>query len=57
MLILTRYTNQSIKVTEPGITVAVLAFRGNQVKLGITSPSEVKVLRGELKEHDDDRRD
>lgn len=56
MLILTRYANQSIKVPEHGITVTVLAVRGNQVKLGITAPREVRVLRGELKERDDDQR-
>lgn len=47
MLILTRKTNQGI-VLNHNIVVRVLAIDGERVKLGITAPASVLVLREEL---------
>ncbi len=47
MLILSRKANESIMVGDE-IEVTVLAIEGNSIKLGITAPEEVKVLRKEL---------
>ncbi|MCZ6707621.1 MAG: carbon storage regulator [Chloroflexi bacterium] len=47
MLILTRKTEQGI-VFDGGITVRVLSIEGERVKLGITAPDSVLVLREEL---------
>jgi len=48
MLVLSRKQNEKVLI-EGGITVEVLQVKGNKVRLGITAPSEVKVMRGELK--------
>jgi carbon storage regulator len=47
MLILTRRPGESIQVGED-IEISVLEIRGNQVRLGITAPADVLVLRSEL---------
>lgn len=47
MLILTRRAGETIQVGTD-IEVSVLEIRGNQVRLGITAPPEVLVLRSEL---------
>lgn len=47
MLILTRRVNQGI-VIQGDITVTVLRVEYNRVKLGITAPAGVIVLREEL---------
>ena len=47
MLILTRKTNQGI-VLGNEITIRVLSVDGERVKLGITAPPSVLVLREEL---------
>ena len=47
MLILTRKTDQGI-VIQGTIVVRVLAVEGDRVKLGISAPASVLVLREEL---------
>lgn len=48
MLVLTRKKNDSI-VIDGRITVEVLQVKGGGIRLGITAPPEVSILRGELK--------
>ena len=47
MLILTRRIGESLLIGD-AIRVVVLEMRGNQVRLGITAPPEVVVLREEV---------
>lgn len=47
MLVLSRRENESIVIGD-GITVKVVEIRGNQVRLAIEAPKEVRVLRTEL---------
>ena len=47
MLVLTRKPMDSIKVGED-IIITVLAVDGNQVRIGIQAPDDVRVLRTEL---------
>lgn len=47
MLVLTRKTGQSI-VIDGGIEITVLEVRGEQVRMGIAAPREIKVNRKEL---------
>ena len=47
MLVLTRKVNQSIMIGE-GVEVVVLDVRGEQVRLGIKAPGDVKVHRKEI---------
>jgi carbon storage regulator len=47
MLVLSRKKNQSV-VISGGITVTVLAIKGNQIKLGIEAPQDVPICRSEL---------
>lgn len=46
-LILARKQQQTI-VIEGGITITVLEVQRDRVKLGITAPDDIKVIRGEL---------
>lgn len=50
MLILTASVNESIRLhtLEGVVTVMVCGVKGGQVKLGITAPKTVTVLRGAL---------
>lgn len=48
MLVLSRRANQSVVFPSLGITVEVLQTKGNSVRLGITAPPQVEVLREEL---------
>ena len=48
MLVLSRRENEEILFPELGITVKVIKTKGNQVRLGISAPESIKVLRGEL---------
>jgi len=54
MLILTRRTTETINITADGknISVTVLGVNGNQVRLGINAPRDVKVLREEVEDRD-----
>lgn len=47
MLILTRKVDQKIKIGE-NITITVIETRGDQVKIGIEAPKQVKVYREEV---------
>ncbi len=47
MLILTRKLNESITIGD-SIEVSVIEIKGDQVKLGINAPREIKVYRKEV---------
>jgi carbon storage regulator len=47
MLVLSRKKNESI-VINGDIRIEVLQIKGKQIRLGITAPSSMRVLRGEL---------
>jgi carbon storage regulator len=47
MLVLTREIGSSVRIGDD-ITIVVLQVDGNQVRIGIDAPREVKVLRSEL---------
>ena len=49
MLQLTRRPNESI-IIDGSITVTVVEINGNQVRIGIEAPKEVKIFREELLE-------
>lgn len=52
MLVLTRHPGEAIFIGDT-VTVTVLNVRGNQVRIGISAPEEVVVLREELKKRDE----
>jgi carbon storage regulator len=47
MLVLSRRLGESI-VINGNVTVTVVAFRGEKVRLGITAPDDVQVDRSEV---------
>ncbi|MCQ2579567.1 MAG: carbon storage regulator CsrA [Treponemataceae bacterium] len=47
MLILTRKTNEKIRIGND-ITITIIEVRGDQVKVGIEAPKDVKVFRQEV---------
>lgn len=47
MLILTRRPNESIVINDD-IYLTILGIKGNQVRIGITAPREVKIYREEV---------
>ena len=49
MLILTRKTNEKIKIGNQ-ITISIIEIHGDQVKIGVEAPREVKVFREEVYE-------
>ena len=48
MLVLSRKKDQQV-VIDGQIKIEVLKIKGNIVRLGISAPEDVKILRGELK--------
>jgi carbon storage regulator len=52
MLVLTRKPGESIHIGN-NVVLTVLSLRGNQVRLGIQAPADVRVLRQELAERAD----
>ncbi|MFC5401749.1 carbon storage regulator [Cohnella soli] len=47
MLVLARKKGQSI-IVQPGIEITVLDMEGDTVKIGVSAPREVQVMRKEL---------
>ena len=47
MLVLTRKMQQEIQIAG-NIRLTVLEIRGDRVKLGLSAPREIEILRGEL---------
>lgn len=47
MLVLSRKKGERILVPECGVSVEVLAVRGNTIRLGISAPPAVAIRRGE----------
>ena len=47
VLVLTRKKEESLLVGE-GVRITILKVRGNQVRIGIEAPRDVRVLRAEL---------
>lgn len=47
MLILSRKINEKLQIGDQ-ITITIIEVKGDQVKLGIDAPSDVKVFRREL---------
>jgi carbon storage regulator CsrA len=47
VLVLSRKLNEKVVIGND-VTVTVLAVRGGVVKLGISAPPQVRILRGEL---------
>jgi carbon storage regulator len=52
MLVLTRRPGETILIGDD-IEITVLAVDGNQIRVGIDAPEDVKILRGELLDDDD----
>lgn len=48
MLILTRRTGEEIVLPTLGVTITILKRTPNQVKLGVSTPMETRILRGEI---------
>jgi len=48
MLVVSRRLNEKIVLPSLGVTLEVVGFKGNTVKLGIAAPDDVKVLRQEI---------
>lgn len=47
MLILSRKTDEKIKIGDE-ITITIIEVRGDQVKVGVEAPKDVKVFRQEV---------
>lgn len=47
MLILSRKVGESVTIGDD-VTVTVVALNGNQIRLGISAPRQVRVLRQEI---------
>lgn len=47
MLVLSRKTDDEILINDD-ITIRVLKIKGNTVRLGISAPNDVNIMRGEL---------
>lgn len=48
MLVLSRKKDQSILI-DGQIEIQVLQIKGNTIRLGVSAPGDVRILRGELK--------
>ncbi len=48
MLVLSRKKGEKILMPGLDIEIEVVEIRGNKVRLGITAPDDVNILRGEL---------
>ncbi|QDV64437.1 MULTISPECIES: carbon storage regulator CsrA [Crateriforma] len=54
MLVLTRKAKEQIVIGD-GITITLVRVKGNSVRIGIDAPKDVRVVRGELAEKDQQR--
>lgn len=54
MLVLSRKCNQRIFIG-PDVVITVTSIYGNEVRLGIDAPEDVKILREELMDRPDRR--
>jgi len=52
MLVLSRKERQRIRLGDD-ITVTIVRLTGDQVRLGIDAPRDIRVLRDELEPHDE----
>ena len=52
MLVLSRKERQRIRLGDD-ITVTIVRLTGDQVRLGIDAPRNIRVLRDELEPHDE----
>ena len=50
MLILSRKIGEQIVMPDQDVILTVVAVRGNRVRIGITAPKSVHVLRAELQD-------
>jgi carbon storage regulator CsrA len=48
MLVLSRRVNEKIIVPSHGVTLVVLEIKGKKVRLGISTPADVRIARYEL---------
>lgn len=48
MLVLSRRPEQEILIPDVGVSMKVLDVRGNTVKVGITAPQDLQIVRGEI---------
>jgi carbon storage regulator len=48
MLVLSRKAGEDIVIPMCGLTVTVLGIQGRRVRLGISAPAQINVVRGEL---------
>ncbi len=47
MLVLSRKSQESI-VVDGGIVITILEVKGNRVRMGVSAPDDVRILRAEL---------
>ncbi|TDQ36933.1 carbon storage regulator CsrA [Aureibacillus halotolerans] len=50
MLVLTRKLHEAIQIGD-SIEIKIVAIDGDQIKLGISAPRDVEILRQEIYEH------
>jgi len=51
MLVLTRRPGESIELGN-GVTITFIAAHGRRIRVGVTAPQSLKIVRHELKRHD-----
>lgn len=51
MLVVSRKIGEAIVIGDD-VTVTVCSINGDRIRLGITAPSETRILRSELEKHD-----
>ena len=55
MLVLSRRPSEKILFPGVGISVEIVQTKGNTVRVGIEAPEDVRILRGELQQHQSQR--
>ena len=55
MLVITRNPGESFMIGDIPVVVQILAVKGRQVRIGVTAPKEIKVLREELIRKDSEK--